>query len=319
MKMRIASLLSVSLFLAGSLFAQEKKETKLPYTATLTINSDSFFGLTPMAQVGIPINDKVSITGYTILWSGIRNGGAGNFGHWTEFGVGLNFTLLEGALNVNPQIGILNGNLLSRGNFGNGNPVFNEGVVPNITMFYDKDKFEAELYGGYYIGTKSQTNPRTTPGGVTLHGSVDPTVENLAATTEGAAALKSINAVPAMFPNKNATLNYTHFWAFPGYRFTEWLSGGLHWEELRVRPSGGNGDTDATVYKWTGLYVKFRVGSGSLRFSAGDSVANVAGPTNAQLIGFASNPATFTTYLNTPQQAGDMNGTYYRVTYSQTF
>lgn len=128
-----------------------------------------------------------------------------------------------------------------------------------------------------------------------------------------------------MFPNKNSNLNYTHFWAFPGYQIVEWLSAGLHWEELRVRPSGGNGDDDQTVYKWTGAYIKFKAGSGSLRFSAGDSVANVAGPSNSQVIGFINNPSTFfgtaTTpgYLNTPQQAGDMNGTYYRITYSQTF
>lgn len=153
--MRFALGFGVLMLVSFGLMAQEKKDSKLPYTATLTVNSDSFFGLTPMAQVGIPLNDKVSITGYTILWSGIRNGGAGNFGHWAEFGGGLNFSLMEGALNINPQIGILNGNLLSRGNFGNGNPVFNEGVVPNLTIFFDKNRIEAELYGGYYIGTRS--------------------------------------------------------------------------------------------------------------------------------------------------------------------
>jgi|GEM_PF-5998983 len=42
----------------------DKPANKLPDTATLTLNSDSFFGLTPIARVCIPLNDTLTLTGY---------------------------------------------------------------------------------------------------------------------------------------------------------------------------------------------------------------------------------------------------------------
>jgi hypothetical protein len=322
-----------------SLFSQEadsaKKEDK-KYSATFSVNSDAFFGLTPVATLGIPLNETVSVTAYSIFWSGIGNGVSPSFGHWTEFGGGLNFSLMDGALNLNPQIGILNGTLLSRGGLssGSGNAMFNEGIVPNFILLYDKSNIEVELYGGYYLGTRANSGAVSTPLGVTEHYYIDPTIANIAATTEGSQALTNAGLKASYFGNRDARNNYTHFWAFPGYKINEWLSSGLHWEELRYRPSGGDGDFDRTLYKWTGLYVKFKAGNGSLRFAFGNSITNNEGLdtlTGTSLrdkvaklrTSGSSNEAALNTavteWLTTTQKASAMQGTYYRVTYTQEF
>jgi hypothetical protein len=334
MMKKILSIATVALFLSAPVFAQEKQEDP-GYYGSLTINSDSFFGLTPIAAVGVPLTDNIAITGYAIFWSGIPNsaiGGTGGFGHWTEFGGGVNFSLMDGALNINPQLGILNGTLLSR---GGGQAAFNEGMVPNVVVLFEQGGFELELYGGHYIGTKTQTNAKTTPLGVTTHSLVDPDIALLSSVPAGSEALGALQLQAAMFPNKNANYNYTHYWAFPGYQFTDWFSAGGHLEELRFRPTGGGFDEDSTLYSWRGIYLKMKAGKGSLRVAFGDSTATVtSGPSTESLVNAALKGKTvgtttltgenavraeITSFLTTPRSNGALNGTYYRVTYTQEF
>lgn len=322
-----------SIILSFPVLAQEKKTEAKKYSTSIAINSDSFFGLTPIATVGVPLTDNIDLTGYAIFWSGIGNSHA--FGHWTEFGGGVNITALDGALKVNPQLGILNGTLLSRGNLGaGGGPMFMEGIVPNATLFFEKAGFELEFYGGYYLGTRAASGTSTTNSGVSRFAMVDPDVALLASSSEGAAALGSARLQANQFPNRNARNNYTHFWAFPGYKVTEWLSAGVHWEELRFRPSGGDGDYDSTVYSWRGLYTTIKAGSGSLRIAFGDSSSNEpSGITGTQLRNDVSTIRTansslsneqavnlaLTNWLNANRPNNAMNGTYYRVTYTHQF
>lgn len=308
MKKRISTFMMGLLIFVSPIFAEDKNEDP-GYYASLTINSDAFFGLTPIAYVGIPIADGIDLTGYAIFWSGIGNNSL--FGHWTEFGGGVNFSLLDGALNINPQLGILSGNLLSRG--GGPNPSFNEGIVPNITIFFEQAGFELEFYYGYYIGTKTNLNAQTTPLGVTTFDKIDPAIEFISLTPEGSQALASLQLDPAYFPNKNARNNYTHVWIFPGYQITDWLSLGLHYEELKARPSGGSNDRDFVFYKWQGVYAKLKAGAGTLRVSFGNSSATTLGPDGLDLLKIAVDPEE---YLTTPQSANPMDGTYYRVTYT---
>jgi hypothetical protein len=303
--------LSMPVLAQGSDSGKEKPG----YSTTLTINSDAFFGLTPIASIAVPLTNEISFTGYAIFWSGIGNNSL--FGHWTEFGGGVNFELLDGDLNINPQIGILNGNLLSRG--AGTAPTFAEGVVPNITVFYENSGFELEFYYGYYYGTKTNSGAATSPAGNTTFTEVDPTIALFAATPEGSQALEVLSLQAANFPNRSVRNNYTHFWLFPGYQFTEWFSAGLHLEELKARPSGGADDSDFIFYNWRGVYVKFNAGPGTLRFAFGNSSASNPGPSNAQLLSFASDPSAALAYATTPVQANPMDGTYYRVTYSLTF
>ncbi len=300
---------------SGTVFAQGSDSKEPSYYGSITVNSDAFFGLTPIAAVGVPLTDSIDLTGYAIFWSGIGNNSL--FGHWTEFGGGVNFSLMEGALNVNPQIGILNGNLLSRG--GGSAPIFAEGVVPNLTVFFEQFGFEMEFYYGYYIGTKADTGAKTTPAGVTFHKSIDPSIALLASIPEGSQALGALGLDKGMFPNKNARNNFTHFWFFPGYQITDWLSIGLHFEELQSRPSGGAFDSNSVLYKWQGAYITFKAGKGTLRVAGGNSSATVAGPDASQILEFLADGQSYIDYLATPESPNAMNGTYYRVTYTQEF
>jgi len=126
------------------------------FAASLSFNQDVFFGNYTFAAAGYALNNAVDVTFYSILWhtdffSQGLVGGIDGTGLWTEFGGGLNFKLMDGALNINPQFGILNGALLS----AFGPPKVFDGVVPNITATYDDTIIESEFYMGYYIGARS--------------------------------------------------------------------------------------------------------------------------------------------------------------------
>jgi hypothetical protein len=116
----------------------------------VSLNSDQFFGFYPFFQGAYSVSDKVDFTFYGLLWSGGTGGGWGN---WTEFGLGLNFEVVDG-LSINPQVGVLGGNLLSSG--AAGSSVFGDGIVPNLTINLDKEKIEGQIYGGYYAPLRNE-------------------------------------------------------------------------------------------------------------------------------------------------------------------
>jgi hypothetical protein len=120
------------------------------FSFDVTLNSDQFFGFYPFFQGNYSISDNTDFTFYGILWSGGTGGGWGN---WTEFGIGIGFEPAEG-ISVNPQVGVLGGNLLSSGTFGTGR--FGDGIVPNITIGLDKAKTEGEIYAGFYAPLRNE-------------------------------------------------------------------------------------------------------------------------------------------------------------------
>jgi len=154
------SLLALTLALAGEAAADDASKTEAPAPAktwySTSLNQDIFFGFTPTAQVGIGLTDTIDLTGYAVFWT-IPAFGAGGSGQnlWTEFGAGVNVKALGGKLALNPQLGLLSGNLLS-GTGGTGRKgLVGEGIVPNLTVNYNDDSLEAQFYGGYYIGTRT--------------------------------------------------------------------------------------------------------------------------------------------------------------------
>jgi hypothetical protein len=141
-----------------SVMAQEEEEEEADdFTFNVTLNSDQFFGFYPVFQGGYSISEKTDFTFYGILWSG---GTGAAWGNWTEFGVGLNFKVAEGVA-VNPQIGILGGNLLSSGTAGSGR--LGDGIVPNLTVNLNKTKTEGQIYAGLYAPLRNEA-PATATG-----------------------------------------------------------------------------------------------------------------------------------------------------------
>ena len=135
-------LIIILIFPAFFSFAQDEEDSK--FGMNVSLNSDAFFGFYPFFAGSYKVGDNLDFTFYGILWSGGTGGGWGN---WTEFGIGLGFPVGD-AIYVNPQIGLLNGSLTS----GLGTPVLAEGIVPNLTIGLDTDRFEGELYAGLYNG-----------------------------------------------------------------------------------------------------------------------------------------------------------------------
>lgn len=170
-----------------------------PMSFSLGVTTDAFFGFAPMAYGAYQFHEFVEFSFYGIYWSG---GTGAAWGNWAEFGVGLNFTF--DGVDINPQLGVVSGNLLSKGaadgQFGG---VFGDGLVPNITINFDKYRVESELYFGYYLPIRSFEDPETG--------------EDFGQTA------------------------YIHYWASLGGQPTGWLSLGAHWEHLW---GGATGDGD---------------------------------------------------------------------------
>lgn len=139
---------------AAPAFAQVQDDSRFSFDVTL--NSDQFFGFYPFFTGAYSVTEQVDFTFYGILWSG---GTGGNWGNWTEFGVGIGLEPAPG-LSISPQIGILGGNLLSSGT--EGPAIFGDGIVPNLTIQLDKARTEGEIYGGYYAPLRNMTSENQT-------------------------------------------------------------------------------------------------------------------------------------------------------------
>jgi hypothetical protein len=123
------------------------------------LKQDTFFGFQTILDAGYEIQDNIDFTFYSWLWTNPNFGqipgvgSPGGSGLWTEVGAGLNFRLFNDTLSINPQIGMLNGALLSSNVIGQDIQA-GEGVVPNITINYDDEFFTAEGYFAYYMATR---------------------------------------------------------------------------------------------------------------------------------------------------------------------
>ncbi len=227
----IAALLWVS---TPATAQQAPAESKASYTVSL--NQDSFFGFYPIATGSYEANDKIDYTFYGIFWTTPSFGTGGGGGLWTEFGGGVNFKTFGGKLNFNPQLGILNGKLLSAGDFA----MALEGFVPNITVNLDTEKVEGQFYLGSYLAAR--------------------TGERLNTETQ------RLEPVPVQN-------NFLHWWANAGYRFPKVISTGLHYEALGFYPSGTGRPPSADLYRWLGPYVQANLSENfSIRFTAGANV-----------------------------------------------
>lgn len=123
------------------------------FSFNVGLNQDVFFGFYPTLAGSYAFNEKLDFSFYGILWThpGFSAGSHG-IGLWTEFGAGLNFSLMEDQLSINPQLGFTNGSLLS--SYLTERPVLGDGIVPNLTAGLDTELFEGEFYGGYYLALR---------------------------------------------------------------------------------------------------------------------------------------------------------------------
>jgi hypothetical protein len=215
------------MFPSLSVSAQGNNADQTDFTMDVSLNSDQFFGFYPVLQGGVGMAKDIKFTFYGIMWSG---GTGAAWGNWTEFGVGVNIKAADG-LNINPQIGVLGGTLLSSG--ADGTPGrFGDGIVPNITVNLDKSSVEGQLYAGFYLPVRDEAKQAGT------------------------------------------TLSYLHYWVNAGYKVSDVISFGAHYEHL-INSGGSNVKESTDVYQWVGPYIQFRKPGGGhfVRFSGGTDMA----------------------------------------------
>jgi hypothetical protein len=134
----------------------------------VTLKQDAFFGFQTILDAEYEVLDNIDFTFYSWLWTSPNFGrsrvvsgpngtqvDAGGNGLWTEVGMGLNFHFLDHALSINPQIGMLNGALLSSRIIGRGIRAA-EGVVPSMTVNYNDDHFIGQAYLAYYMAIRDE-------------------------------------------------------------------------------------------------------------------------------------------------------------------
>ena len=215
------------LCLAVSLSAQDD-DNKLSFG--LSLNQDAFFGFTPMMTASYQLSETEAITAYGIQWGG---GTASAWGQWTEVGFGYSFQ--AGDFNINPQLGFTMGSLLSSGASQRG--VYFDGIVPNLTVNYDTEKWEGQFYFGYY----GAMTDNTAPGGSTNN-----------------------------YVHYWANVGYkaTKFLSLGLHVEELYLSGGS--------TNGGGKLARVDGYVWFGPYVQVQSGDVGARFSFGDNYADSA-------------------------------------------
>jgi len=201
----------------------QAQETDEKVSAGLSLSLDAFFGFTPMMTVGYSLSDTDAITAYGIQW-GAGTGSA--WGQWTEVGIGYNKTV--GDFDINPQLGFTMGSLLSSGAAQEG--VVGDGIVPNLTVNYSSEKFEGQLYFGYYAALTDNTQPENATNNY-VHYWV------------------------------NFGYKVSQFFSFGAHYEELYLSGGS---------INGGGDLDRVDgYQWIGPYLQVQKGNAGLRFSFG--------------------------------------------------
>jgi hypothetical protein len=203
-------------------------------TYKISMNQDTFFGFYPTVSGAYRVNKHFDWTAYGIFWTTPSFGTGGGGGLWTEFGSGVNIRTFGGKWTFNPQLGVLNGRLLSNGAF----PMALEGLVPTITSNVNTSRAEGEFYMGRYTALRTGRVP-SRPGG--------PLVDAA---------------------NRN---NFLHWWINGGVKITPLISAGVHFEHLGANPSGTL--PSSSIYQWLGPYVQANLTSNfAVRFTAGPDV-----------------------------------------------
>lgn len=127
--------------------AEDPAPEKALSSFALALNQDNAFGFYPAVYGSFGLNQKTSFTFYSIFWTNPQFGTPETGTDlWTEFGVGLGFSLWKDQISLQPAIGLTNGRLLS----GKADGVASEGVVASLTTFYYGKRLELEAFLSYY-------------------------------------------------------------------------------------------------------------------------------------------------------------------------
>lgn len=147
--MKLIYTIFLALFFLVNLRAEEAPTT----TFSVSVGQDPVFGFYPSFNGSISIGENSQFTAYGIFWTADALGGnLGGLNLLTEFGAGINFTLMDGALNINPSLGMAHGNYQS----GGGLPVLVDNIVPSLGVYYAKGSFNGSFFAVYWKGLRKE-------------------------------------------------------------------------------------------------------------------------------------------------------------------
>ena len=138
-------------------FGNLQAEDELPSTYTVSLSQDPAFGFYPSVNAAIPLSNTTALTFYGIFWTSAATASHSTSADiglnlMTEFGVGMNFTMMDGALNINPSIGFGNGLYQS----GSARPVVADNIVPNVYASYVSGNFSLSFGGVAWMAMRKE-------------------------------------------------------------------------------------------------------------------------------------------------------------------
>lgn len=160
MKKLLLFIILVNFIIFQNIFSQKiemDENNKDETSISLVLNQDPIFGFYPSAYGTLPINEKQSFTFYGIFWTtGGFDEGKEGLSLVGEFGVGINFSLFDDQLNINPSIGIGNGRYQSGAN----RTVVLDNFVLNLLFDFNKEDFNTN--GGiiYWLAGRREGYPQ---------------------------------------------------------------------------------------------------------------------------------------------------------------
>ncbi len=96
---------------------------------TLSLSQDPTFGFYPSVNGYYQINNTWAFTYYGVFWTqDLLGGNQGGLNLPVEFGIGINYSLFDGLVSINPVLGVGHGNYQS----GGGRPVIGDDIVPSL-------------------------------------------------------------------------------------------------------------------------------------------------------------------------------------------
>ena len=122
---------------------------------TLTFSQDPAFGFYPSVNGYHQINDTWAFTYYGVFWTqDLLGGNQGGLNLPVEFGVGIDFILLGGKMNINPMLGVGHGNYQS----GGGRPVILDDIVPSVFILLTSGKATYEFGSVNWLSLRKESN-----------------------------------------------------------------------------------------------------------------------------------------------------------------
>lgn len=235
-KSLLLTLFSTTIMVTGfnSVSAQAQEAKRKP-SYTVTLNQDSFFGFNPSFQAFVPANETMDFTFYGTFWT-------------------------------KPAFGLGQGN--------SGDDLWTEfGIGLNFNLDGGKWKIRPELgiTNGSLLSGGAITDGDTT-GARFADGLVPSLTVNYSGSNLEAELYAGYYAALRQ-RGGDAALDFLHTWVNAGYKFSNTVSAGAHYELLtNSRNTYPGGDT-ARVYQWLGPYVQFSLPQGFFaRFTAGADI-----------------------------------------------